>query len=62
MNVAEAMRLYENAYQISIRYGGRGEGVHARLGNMYLANGNLIQAESCINEVFDILLMVPHLI
>jgi LuxR family glucitol operon transcriptional activator len=51
---AEAMRLYESARQISrsiIWYGG--EGVDARLGNLYLDSGNLIQAEACFNQAWD---------
>lgn len=52
-NIAEAKRLYERAYQISICYGGEGEGVHARLGNVYLDNGDMKEAESYFNRVFE---------
>jgi tetratricopeptide (TPR) repeat protein len=50
-NYAEALRLYESAYQISMQYGG--EQNDARLGNVYLAMGDLIQAEACFNKGLD---------
>ncbi len=50
-NYAEALKLYERAYQISMQYGG--EENNARLGNVYLAMGDLIQAENCFNKALD---------
>jgi hypothetical protein len=52
-NIMEAKSLYESAYQSSKLCGGLGEGLHARLGNMDLADGNLIQAEIRFNGVFE---------
>jgi LuxR family glucitol operon transcriptional activator len=53
---AEAIRLYESAFQISIPYGGEavGVGVHDRLGNVYLASEDFIQAECYFNELLAI--------
>jgi len=48
---SEARKFYKNADRISIRYGG--EGGDIRLGNAYLASGDLMQAEACFNEAFD---------
>src|SRR5438067_657605 len=46
------MRFYESAHQISIQYGGEED--YYRLGNVYLASGDLIQAEAYFNKVLDI--------
>src|SRR5436309_3052833 len=51
-NIAEAMRLYEHAYQIGIGYGREGTG--NRLGDMYLVSRNLIQAEAYFNKALDV--------
>jgi LuxR family glucitol operon transcriptional activator len=49
-NIAEAQRFYERAYQSSIASGRDGVEVYARLGNVYLANGDLIQAETYFKQ------------
>lgn len=50
-NFSEAMKFYKIADRISIQYGG--EGGDIRLGNAYLANGDLMQAEACFREACD---------
>jgi tetratricopeptide (TPR) repeat protein len=49
-NMTEAMKLYESAYQSSILSGRGGVEVCDRLGNVYLASGDLIQAETYFNQ------------
>ena len=48
--ITEAKRLYESAYQSSILCGRGGVEVCARLGNVYLAGGDLVQAETYFNQ------------
>ncbi len=50
-DIAEAKRLYESAYQISIGYGREGTG--NRLADMYLAIGDFIQAEAYFTKAID---------
>jgi tetratricopeptide (TPR) repeat protein len=49
-DITEAKRFYESAYRSSILSGRDGVEVYARLGNVYLANGDLIQAETYFNQ------------
>lgn len=50
-NFLEAREFYKNADRISIRHGG--EGGDIRLGNAYLADGDLTQAEAYFKEAFN---------
>ena len=55
-NYAEARNLYDSACKISKLYGGEAVGVGAqdRLGNVYLAFGDFIQAEIYFKELLNI--------
>lgn len=47
----EARRLYKSGSQISRQYEGSGE--YVNLGNVYLAIGDLLQAETYFNKMLD---------
>lgn len=52
-DIAKAKKLYESAYKVSLQYGGEGVGVgvHTRLGDVYLASNDLVQAEKYFSQV-----------
>jgi LuxR family glucitol operon transcriptional activator len=52
-NIVEAKKFYESSHQTSLQYGGEVVGVQTRIANVYLASGDLIQAEAYFNQVFD---------